>query len=129
VTTRKDNAQGEEFGVEFKVRYTGNYFLVDEHRERELPLLSRSQHAIYVRPKDSESYRLAVQLSTVTMREIRTVFNIDTLTCKDFFAFNVEDLTKIASSGEAPIKEWLARYAQQCESLPERARLLNLLAR
>lgn len=129
VVTRSDTAQGEEFVVSFTVRYTGNYFLVNESQERDVFLLSRAQRAVYVRSQGSGNYSFAARRSDISMREIGTVFNIDTLTCKDFLVFNISGLAQIASNGDGFVKEWLARYVSQCDSSPERSRFLELLRR
>ncbi len=115
VLSGTDNAaaQGDQFVVNFTVRYSGNQYLVDG-TDGEIPLFSRTQRAVYARLSGSADYALT-QGSNITPREIQTVFDPDNLTCGDFLAFNANNIAAIASGGDSPAKQWLARYATDCK--------------
>src|SRR5262249_4101709 len=111
VVGRVDGAREERFVVDFMVHYTG----WDTDRDQRLALFSRAQRAVYIRQRGSANYSLMPQRSTITMREIQTVFNVDSLSCADFFAFNENSLSEVSSREKGVI----ARYGSDCDMVPQ----------
>jgi hypothetical protein len=112
--TDSSTTQGDQFVVNFTVRYWGNQYLLDG-TDGDIPLFTRTQRGVYARPAGSEDYTLVAQGSNITPREVQTVFDPDNLTCRDFLAFNANDIAAIASGGDTPAKQWLSRYAADCK--------------
>jgi hypothetical protein len=94
---------GDQFVVNFTVRYWGNQYLLDG-TDGDFPLFTRTQRAVYARQSGSADYALVAQGSNITPCEIETVFHPDNLTCRDFLTFNTVDIAAIASGSDTPAK-------------------------
>lgn len=117
--------------VVFTVTYHGSRFLLDGSSREEVPLFSRRQQAIFVREGLLRDFTLAPRdpESAITMDEMRSVFNVGTMTCDDFIRFNTEELARLASGPDSESRDWLRAYLLSCEPTPERERALGFFTR
>lgn len=127
VGSRTEHQGVETIQVLFTVAYTGDYALINERSKTDFPLFTKRQWAIFTRTTNSSAYRLDPLRSTITTEEIRTVYNIDSLSNDDFLKFNSKELLKIATGRRSQYKVWLQRYLEHSDATPERAQLMRLL--
>mgnify|MGYP001002107945 CR=1 FL=1 len=105
-----------ELKVTYNVEYSGSSYLLDRKSYREIKLFRKQQKAVYMADND---YKLAETESDITIPEIRTIFSIGNMDCKNFIMFNRPEIKKLSKSTRKLAKQWLNRYIADCESTKE----------
>lgn len=126
--TSRINGQGvDKIQANFTVNYSGNSYLLDKQSDTNLHLLTRRQKAVFTKASEGYAYTLDVQQSSITQEEIRTVYNVDTLSKEDFLRFNIDYLARGFARKSKRYKEYMRRYFEDCQATPEKAKLLQVL--
>ena len=110
--------------VTASVRYVVDYTTWDpEASDKSIVLFQRRQTTVFVKNLRTNVQRLDEQHSECSARELRAVYDIDSLTNEAFLKYNYEQLTRIARGSNSVKKTWLRSLLNDCEWTAERQRL------
>lgn len=112
--------------VEFAVSYSTFCTSKDG---KDVRLWSKKQRATYKLRLNSKDAVLDYANSSLSENEIKSVYNIDSLSCGDLLKYNFRELAKTASGRNRERKDWLREFLQYCERTPERQVLQQMLVR
>jgi len=108
------------------VAYTVEYQMFEQQRAQQT-LFSRRQTAVFRLSRPGRAV-LNQAKSTLSQKELESIYNIDSMTDDDFLKYNYVQLQQIAVGKDQKRKRWLRNYLEQCADIPERRQLRKLLA-
>jgi hypothetical protein len=111
----KSAAANDAIRVVFMVKFSGSYYLVDEKQDEEIQFFSSTKRGVYMRQPDS-TFALQPARSEITPLELRTTFNIDSLSCADFLKIYDKEIARITATPNTQTAKWLAKYRSTCGS-------------
>lgn len=124
-TTRILDIQKVQNQTRVKVEFNLDYGL---NEEKDIPLFSKRQVAVFVSAKKSEQTLDATE-STVTQRELEHIYTVDSMTEHDFLKYNLSELLNLAERGTKAQKNWLREFLERCDTSAEKRQLRAALAK
>src|SRR5262249_49113565 len=109
-----------------KVKFSVSYNVGEQPKDH---LFSKDQVACFTWDARQNKFVLDESKSQLSKREIKKVYNIDSLTDEQFVKHNPTELLRVAERGSEKQKEWLKVFLKKLNNSPQKAKLMQALKR